>query len=918
MKQMRQWLDELPKKEKYTWFGFLLGLTFPVIGNIFIIIFEKIPIATYDLVEFHLQNPLLFVIDTSPFVLALLFRMLGAREEALAHITQSLEERVIQRTNELRKEIREKEKAKKESERQAKYFQALVENSPAAVVMLDNDQRILHCNPAFENLFGHHCADIIGEDLDDLISTPETREEAETLTQAVMNTRIEKISKRKRKDGSLVDVELFGVPIFVGQERAGALAIYHDISTLVQARKAAEEANRAKSEFLANMSHEIRTPMNGVIGMLDIALDTHLNEEQTEYVTIALESAEALLTLLNDILDYSKIEAKKLELEMIDFDLRTTIESVAYTLARRAEEKGLELAALIPPELPTRLIGDPSRLRQILINLAGNAIKFTQSGEVVLRTDLIEDSDEKVKVKFSVVDTGIGIRENRIKAVFDRFTQADGSTTRKFGGTGLGLAISQHLIDAMGGSIAVESEYGKGSNFHFTLEFSKQAQQEGEAAVHITDLQDTNILIIDDNATNRIILTRMAEGFGATATAVEGGEEGLAALKKARKDKAQYDMVLLDMQMPGMDGEQTARAIFSDPRTKDMSVVVLTSMGKRGDAKRLEELGCVGYLLKPIKQRMLFEALVTIMNEKKNKEPSSARLVTRHTINEKQQKKQMYILLAEDNAVNQKVAVALLKKAGHKVDVAENGEDAINKLKRRPYHLILMDVQMPVMDGFEATRRIRMWEAGKTHTPIIALTAHAMQGDRERCMSAGMDDYLSKPLNKSSLFSAIERWGRSDDEANSQHPPQINMDEVAQKEPLTEKITERPRPEAGQPANDIPPVNIADALPRFDDDRAFFAEMAQDFMAHLPARITEMQTALQRHDATSLSRVAHNLKGMAATFSSEELTRLAAKLEAESGNGNLGQASQLIAAIECEFKNIQRYLEQQGITSHEH
>ena len=916
MKKVNSWLREMTPKRKYTWIGFLFGALFPIGGNLFIVMVDHIPLRVYNIYQAHLANPLLVMVDTAPLVIALIFRVIGAREEELERVNHSLEEKVRHRTAELENsrklledEIKEKEKAQKEIERQAKYFQALIENSPTAVVMLDNDQSIMHCNPAFESLYGYHCVDIIGKDIDELISTEETREEAAQLTKAVMDTNVQIISQRKRSDGSVVEVEIFGVPIFVGQERAGALAIYHDISSLVQARQAAEEANRTKSEFLANMSHEIRTPMNGVIGMLDIALDTPLNEEQTEYITIALQSAEALLTLLNDILDYSKIEAKRLELETINFDLRTAVEGVAYTLANRAEEKGLELAALIPPNLPTRLVGDPNRLRQVLINLAGNAIKFTEWGEVVLRAEPVSEDDEYAQIKFSVTDTGIGIKKDRLNAIFERFTQADGSTTRKFGGTGLGLAISQHLVEAMGGTINVESEYGGGSNFSFTLGFKKQAQDEQEAEIVVTDLHGLKILIIDDNATNRTILLKMVEGFGAQANAVSGGAAGLEALKEAREIGKLYDLVLLDMQMPEMDGEQTARAIFSDPRKKSLSVVVLTSMGKRGDAKRLEELGCAGYLLKPIKQRMLFEALIAIMNAKKTKPLGTGRLVTRHTINE-QKKLEKNILLVEDNPVNQKVAVALLTKAGHIVDVADDGQIALTKLKRKDYDVILMDVQMPVMDGLEASRHIRLWEAGKRHVPIIAMTAHAMQGDRERCLNAGMDDYISKPLDKRSLFAVVDLWANKTAEEKADVAeafPLVDMDAPPAAPFVETPSAPLPQPKAGSRAKSIPPLNITDALPRFDDDRAFFNDMAQDFLNHIPARITEMKTCLQKVDAVGLSRAAHNMKGMAATFSATRLTELTAMLEKESGEGELYQAQELLAEIEQETEKIKAY-----------
>ena len=908
MKRIMHRIEKISLKRKFALFGFFFGLLFPLGGTLIETYLSLSSSALhFNFFEIQSNNPVLFIVDTAPIVLAIIFSAIGTREEELNKINQVLEEKVRERTAALEKsnqaleaENKERKRAEKEISRQKEYFQALINNSPAAVVLLDNDESITHCNPAFEHLYGYNCAEIVGKDIDKLIATRETKQEASTLTRQVMDRNVHRITQRKRKDGSLVDVELFGVPIFVGEERAGALAIYHDISSLIKAQQASEEANRAKSEFLANMSHEIRTPMNGVIGMLDIALDTQLNPEQKEYLSIALNSAEALLTLLNDILDYSKIEAKKLDLEIIEFGLRNTIEDVAYTLANRAEEKGLELALLVPPDLPTELLGDPGRLRQILVNLTGNAIKFTEKGEVLIRAEAIEEREESVIIRFSVEDTGIGIKPERIEAVFERFTQADGSTTRKFGGTGLGLAISQHLVEAMGGEISVSSEYGKGTTFSFVLELKKQAQKESETEAKVTDLHGLNILIIDDNATNRVILEKMIAGFGAKSHAVASGKEGLDELLITRHTKKpSYDILLLDMQMPEMDGEQTVRSIFSDPRNKNLSVVVLTSMGKRGDAKRLEDLGCAGYLLKPIKQQMLFDALVKVINEKKTRPPGTGRLVTRHLVKEEKRKSQR-ILLAEDNIVNQKVAVALLQKVGHSVDVVDNGKEALKRVQKGNYTLLLMDVQMPVMDGFEATRQIRAWEAEKSHIPIIAMTAHAMKGDRERCLDAGMDDYLSKPLDKRSLFTAIDRWCKNLPEGKSS---------------LQEKQEEKPaaaQTSAGVPLRKAAPLDIETALPRFSNDRDFFNEMSKEFVRQIPECILEIKTAYERVDAMALSLAAHHLRGTAATFSAKRLTKLTKILEEESGQGDLSRAERLIASVEKEAEVVVRYLEEMG------
>ncbi|HQV64432.1 MAG TPA: response regulator, partial [Anaerolineales bacterium] len=623
------------------------------------------------------------------------------------------------------RDITDRKKITSDLAREKQYFESLVQNSPVAIVVLDNEEKIVSSNPAFEQLYGYAGSEILGTNLDSLITDPKTYQEASSYTLAVKDQAVHAISKRKRKDGSLVDVEIFGVPVFVDGQKTGTLAMYHDISELVSAQREAEESNRAKSEFLANMSHEIRTPMNGVMGMLELTLDTQLNSEQRDYLQTSLHSAEALLSLLNDILDFSKIESGKLDLEAISFSLRNAVEDVAYTLAKRAHEKGLEIACLIDPEITSSLRGDPGRIRQILVNLVGNAIKFTHQGEIVIRAETLEQTEHHATVHFSVQDTGIGIPYERQAAVFERFTQADGSTTRTYGGTGLGLTISKQLVEIMGGKIGLHSTPGIGTTFWFDIQFEKQPLEKRGTAPLVfgpVNLTHARILIVDDNQTNRMVLTKNVEAVGSRVDTASSGAKAIEVLRNAQRADDPYHVVLLDMQMPGMDGEQTARAIKSDPVLKDIKILILTSMGQRGDAVRLEALGCSGYLLKPVKQQMLFDAIVAVLGRK---EEPSPRIITRHTISE-QKKFGLRLLLAEDNPINQKLAMVLLQKAGYSVDAVNNGLQALEKIKVIQYNLVLMDVQMPEMDGFEATQQIRTWEqTNGQHIPIIAMTAHA-------------------------------------------------------------------------------------------------------------------------------------------------------------------------------------------------
>jgi two-component system sensor histidine kinase/response regulator len=695
-------------------------------------------------------------------------------QEELLKSHDELEMRVEKRTKELRKvneklqaEIRERQRIEKALRESEEGYRTAIEHSNDGVSIIEG-KRHVYVNQRFADIHGYESPqEIIGKPLDELVhpdDLPRVQDLAIRRQKGELSAQRYEL-KAIRKDGTPVYLEN-SVTKTIYRGKSVSLSYLRDITDrkraekeLQEAKEAAEAANRSKSEFLANMSHEIRTPLNGVMGVLNLLLSTDLNSEQLNLVETGKRSADSLLTVINDILDFSKIEAGKLDLEILNFNLRNAIAEVVELPAMRAHEKGIEFAYEIHHEIPSLLRGDPGRLRQTLLNLTNNAIKFTKKGEVVVRISLENETETHAKIRFEVKDTGIGIPKDKLASIFESFKQTDSSTTREYGGTGLGLSISKNLADLMGGEIGVVSEIGKGSTFWFTALFEKQPHAEERTLVPPPNIRGKRFLLVDDNRTNLEILRGYMQAWGCFCDVAGSGEMALSLMNAVAKVNAPFDAVIIDMRMPGMDGSELGKRIKSDPQLKSTTLIMLTSLGMRGDASRMEKIGFAAYLTKPIRRSQLFDCLITVLSDKpKEILAKKTPIVTKYTISEEKRNK-IRILIVEDNIINQKLALRIIEKFGFRVDAVANGREALSALESFKYDVVLMDVQMPEMDGFEATKMIRNPQSNVIDhdIPIIAMTAHAMKGDRKRCIDAGMNDYVSKPIQPQELLEAIEK-----------------------------------------------------------------------------------------------------------------------------------------------------------------
>jgi PAS domain S-box-containing protein len=783
---------------------------------------------------------------------------------------------------------------KPESRESTELVKLLLEFAPEAIYGIDLAGDCTFCNPSCLHMTGYeNSSELLGRNMHEVIhhakadGTPYPVEEC-----PIYRAFIEGMGTHGddevmwRKDGGSFAVEYWSRPLHRNNEVIGAVVTFVDITArrqaeeiLVTAKAAAETASRAKSEFLAHMSHEIRTPLNGVIGMTDSVLETDLTSDQRECLDTIKLSADLLLTVVNDILDFSKIEAGKMDPEVIAFDLIDCVEDALKMFALRADEKGLELLCDIAPTLPELVRGDSGRLRQVITNLVSNAIKFTDSGEVLLKAKLESRAQDELTIRFTVSDTGIGIPQEKHESIFSAFTQADASTTRKYGGTGLGLTISARLASMMGGRVWLESEIGKGSRFYFNVRMEAlENATESRIIAESDSLPDVRILVVDDNKTSRGILQATLNAWGAQTTCVEGGRQALAKLASSLEGDKPYQLVVTDMHMPEMDGFGLVMRVRSLSEMASMPVLMLCSVPRREDADRCRQLGIGSLLSKPVRRKELLSAIVALLGCQATPQSSTKVLAREFT----SRSREVHILLAEDNRVNQAVASRLLAKLGYTLVIANNGHEAIDLLKQQTFDLVLMDVQMPEMDGISATKRIREYEKSTHgHIPIIAMTAHVMKEDRTRCLAAGMDGYVTKPINseevEAAILTALDETPETD----------TDMSLVQGKGQMREAREVR--------------WNISKTLEQLGGDEALLQEVLDIFLDEAPKHLAALRLAVAQGIAKTVETSAHTLKGELGYMGLPEMSQTVAEIESMGRSNNVPGAASLLSQFEADL-----------------
>jgi two-component system, sensor histidine kinase and response regulator len=859
---------------------------------------------------------------TKPFdPLEVVLRINNLLQARLSHLkvakqNLSLEEAIRERTHSL-------ERMAEAFQTSEAFLESLFANLPVYIFRKDSEGRFVFANKRFCERQGMVLAEILGKtDFD--ISPPEMARMHRENDKVIMETRqsfeTEEVEVLANGEASWIHITKV-VILDANGNVCGVQGMYWDITRrrqaeekLKQAKEAAEAAAHAKSEFLANMSHEIRTPMNGVIGMTGLLLDTKLKPQQREFAETIRASADTLLTIINDILDFSKIDSGKLTFEVLDFDLVEIIEGTLDMLAERAFNKGIELASEIPPQVPRRLRGDPGRLRQILTNLVGNAIKFTETGEVVVRVCKERETETQAVLRFSVQDTGIGIPSATQTRLFEAFSQADSSMTRKYGGTGLGLAIAKKLATMMCGEIGVRSEPGKGSTFWFTAQLEKQAADAKPQELNQRDLLDVRVLVVDDNATNRQILRRQIVAWKMQPNSASSGREALNMLRAAATQGNAYDLAVLDVQMPEMDGLTLAAAIKADPAISGTRLILLTSLGQSLSDGELKAAGIAGYLVKPVKQSRLFECLINVIGktaaENTVAKSSPARFASVHAQSNSRPCKAR-VLLAEDNVINQKVALGQLHQLGYVAEAVANGMEVLKALERIPYDIILMDCQMPEMDGYEATRLIRKREQSldqrstwKSPAYVIGVTANAMPGDREKCLAVGMNDYLSKPVQSTELKEVLERW-RPEEQSDQAIVSASNSISKA-------KLDCIHAVQAGESAGPEKPAECPVDIQRLRgvSDRSFeqLRELIELYLVQANDLIQNLRAAIQVGEAESVERLAHELVGASVNCGMTAMVPSLRDLERMGRTRNLSGAENLCTAVSNQLNQIKQFL----------